>query len=179
MMTAPPVISIKNLRIALPEGAERPFAVDGISLDLKAGKIVCVVGESRNELLALITLKEAILMDCRFVPGAIEGLTVEDESLKKRVGDAIEALNAGSQSAGRDRVAQADDSHDLASLFALFQFDPYPRFCLWDLVVPTSTPSFATTHRLPRPRVERGHRAGCARSGRRGRRWLARPRRRR
>ena len=46
MMTAPPAVSIKNLRIALPSGAERPFAVDGVSLDLRPGKIVCVVGES-------------------------------------------------------------------------------------------------------------------------------------
>ncbi|TYL77744.1 ABC transporter ATP-binding protein [Bradyrhizobium cytisi] len=46
MMTAPPAVSIKNLRIALPKGAERPFAVDGVSLDLRPGKIVCVVGES-------------------------------------------------------------------------------------------------------------------------------------
>ncbi|MBC9880820.1 ABC transporter ATP-binding protein [Bradyrhizobium sp. INPA01-394B] len=45
-MTAPPAVSIKNLRIALPRGAERPFAVDGVSLDLRPGKIVCVVGES-------------------------------------------------------------------------------------------------------------------------------------
>jgi len=45
-MTASPVVSIKNLRIALPKGAERPFAVDGVSLDLNPGKIVCVVGES-------------------------------------------------------------------------------------------------------------------------------------
>jgi peptide/nickel transport system ATP-binding protein len=45
-MTSPPAVSIKNLRIALPKGAERPFAVDGVSLDLRPGKIVCVVGES-------------------------------------------------------------------------------------------------------------------------------------
>ncbi|SFN78053.1 peptide/nickel transport system ATP-binding protein [Bradyrhizobium sp. Ghvi] len=46
MTTAPPAVSIRNLRIALPKGAERPFAVDGVSLDLRPGKIVCVVGES-------------------------------------------------------------------------------------------------------------------------------------
>ncbi|MBR0837599.1 ABC transporter ATP-binding protein [Bradyrhizobium manausense] len=45
-MTAPPAVSIKNLRIALPKGAERSFAVDGVSLDLRPGRIVCVVGES-------------------------------------------------------------------------------------------------------------------------------------
>jgi len=44
-MTAP-AVSIKNLKIALPKGAERPYAVDGISLDLIPGEIVCVVGES-------------------------------------------------------------------------------------------------------------------------------------
>src|SRR6201989_1803624 len=45
-MVRPPVASIKNLKIALPKGAERAFAVDGVSLDLMPGKIVCVVGES-------------------------------------------------------------------------------------------------------------------------------------
>ncbi|MGA7807429.1 ATP-binding cassette domain-containing protein, partial [Bradyrhizobium sp.] len=45
-MSRPPVVSIRNLRIALPKGAERPFAVDGVSLDLEPGRIVCVVGES-------------------------------------------------------------------------------------------------------------------------------------
>ncbi len=39
-------ISIRNLKIALPPGSERPYAVDGVSLDLVAGEIVCVVGES-------------------------------------------------------------------------------------------------------------------------------------
>jgi peptide/nickel transport system ATP-binding protein len=39
-------ISIRDLKIALPPGSERPYAVDGISFDLAAGEIVCVVGES-------------------------------------------------------------------------------------------------------------------------------------
>jgi peptide/nickel transport system ATP-binding protein len=43
---ADPVVAIKNLRIALPKGAERGHAVDGVSFNLEAGKIVCVVGES-------------------------------------------------------------------------------------------------------------------------------------
>jgi peptide/nickel transport system ATP-binding protein len=45
-MTATPAVSIKDLKIALPEGAERPYAVNGISIDLIPGEIVCVVGES-------------------------------------------------------------------------------------------------------------------------------------
>ena len=45
-MSGGPSVSIKNLRIALPSGSERPYAVDGVSFDLVAGEIVCVVGES-------------------------------------------------------------------------------------------------------------------------------------
>jgi peptide/nickel transport system ATP-binding protein len=45
-MQGRPVASIRNLRIALPKGAERAYAVDGVSLDLHPGRIVCVVGES-------------------------------------------------------------------------------------------------------------------------------------
>jgi peptide/nickel transport system ATP-binding protein len=45
-MTATPAVAIRNLKIALPEGAERPYAVNGISIDLIPGEIVCVVGES-------------------------------------------------------------------------------------------------------------------------------------
>ncbi|AXS41647.1 ABC transporter ATP-binding protein [Breoghania sp. L-A4] len=41
-----PVLSIEGLRISLPEGADRPFAVDDVSFDLNAGEILCIVGES-------------------------------------------------------------------------------------------------------------------------------------
>ncbi|QIG91169.1 MULTISPECIES: ABC transporter ATP-binding protein [unclassified Bradyrhizobium] len=45
-MPAAPVVSIKNLKLALPPGSDRPYAVDGVSFELTPGKIVCVVGES-------------------------------------------------------------------------------------------------------------------------------------
>src|SRR3978361_85469 len=45
-MSSIPSVSIRNLKIALPQGSERPFAVAGVSCDLVAGEIVCVVGES-------------------------------------------------------------------------------------------------------------------------------------
>jgi len=45
-MPSDPAVSIKDLRIALPPGGERAYAVDGISFDLEPGEIVCVVGES-------------------------------------------------------------------------------------------------------------------------------------
>jgi peptide/nickel transport system ATP-binding protein len=39
-------VTIKDLKLALPPGGDRPYAVDGVSFDLTAGKILCVVGES-------------------------------------------------------------------------------------------------------------------------------------
>src|SRR3954469_15956149 len=45
-MSNVPSVSIKYLKIALPHGSERSYAVDGVSFDLVAGEIVCVVGES-------------------------------------------------------------------------------------------------------------------------------------
>jgi peptide/nickel transport system ATP-binding protein len=41
-----PVLSIENLQIALPAGADRALAVDNISLSIAPGKTLCVVGES-------------------------------------------------------------------------------------------------------------------------------------
>src|SRR4051794_7389608 len=45
-MSQAPVIAIKNLKIALPKGGDRPYAVDGVSIDLIPGEITCLVGES-------------------------------------------------------------------------------------------------------------------------------------
>ena len=41
-----PVVTIKDLKLALPPGSDRAYAVDSVSFDLTAGKILCVVGES-------------------------------------------------------------------------------------------------------------------------------------
>jgi peptide/nickel transport system ATP-binding protein len=45
-MSADAAVTIKDLKLALPAGGDRPYAVDGVSFDLTAGKILCVVGES-------------------------------------------------------------------------------------------------------------------------------------
>ncbi|UMY16766.1 ABC transporter ATP-binding protein [Methylobacterium organophilum] len=41
-----PVLSIQDLTVRLPRGADRPFAVEGASLTVNRGEIVCIVGES-------------------------------------------------------------------------------------------------------------------------------------
>lgn len=40
------VLSIRHLSVALPFGADRAHAVQGVSFDIHAGKTLCVVGES-------------------------------------------------------------------------------------------------------------------------------------
>ncbi|KAJ30977.1 ABC transporter ATP-binding protein [Sulfitobacter pontiacus] len=44
--TATPLLEVRDLTVALPEGADRINAVDGISYRLDPGKITCIVGES-------------------------------------------------------------------------------------------------------------------------------------
>lgn len=41
-----PVLDIRDLTIALPKGADRPYAVKNVSLSVNRGEILCVVGES-------------------------------------------------------------------------------------------------------------------------------------
>ncbi|RTL72873.1 MAG: ABC transporter ATP-binding protein [Hyphomicrobiales bacterium] len=41
-----PVLSVDHLTIKLPAGADRPYAVEDVSFDLKRGEILCIVGES-------------------------------------------------------------------------------------------------------------------------------------
>jgi peptide/nickel transport system ATP-binding protein len=44
--TKPLVLSVENLSIALPEGGDRPFAVENVSFEVKPNEVVCLVGES-------------------------------------------------------------------------------------------------------------------------------------
>jgi len=40
------ILKVENLTVALPKGADRPFAVKGVSFDLHPREILCIVGES-------------------------------------------------------------------------------------------------------------------------------------
>ncbi|SFO63033.1 peptide/nickel transport system ATP-binding protein [Cohaesibacter marisflavi] len=41
-----PILTIKNLTVDLPEGGDRPHAVEKLSVDIAPKEIVCIVGES-------------------------------------------------------------------------------------------------------------------------------------
>ena len=40
------ILSVRNLSIVLPAGADRPHAVEEIGFDVRAGETLCLVGES-------------------------------------------------------------------------------------------------------------------------------------
>ena len=40
------LLEIRNLHVCLPEGSERPYAVEAVDLDLSPNEILCIVGES-------------------------------------------------------------------------------------------------------------------------------------
>ncbi|MEE2860039.1 MAG: ABC transporter ATP-binding protein [Pseudomonadota bacterium] len=46
MHTRPAILEIRDLDIALPNGADRPLAVEKVAFDLSPGEILCIVGES-------------------------------------------------------------------------------------------------------------------------------------
>ncbi|NLS08095.1 ABC transporter ATP-binding protein [Rhizobium sp. P32RR-XVIII] len=45
-MTAPGIISVDDLTLALPVGADRKYALQGLSFELQPKEILCIVGES-------------------------------------------------------------------------------------------------------------------------------------
>jgi peptide/nickel transport system ATP-binding protein len=45
-MTATAILNIEDLRISLPQGSDRPYALQGFDLTVHEGEIVCLVGES-------------------------------------------------------------------------------------------------------------------------------------
>jgi long-chain acyl-CoA synthetase len=69
-----------------------PLPIENELKELPEVSNVCVLGEGKPSLIALLTLKEEVLMNYRFTPGAIEGLSVEDEGLKGRIADQIQGL---------------------------------------------------------------------------------------
>jgi long-chain acyl-CoA synthetase len=82
------IIKLSNGRMVAP------LPIENALKEIAEVSNVCVVGEGYSQVLALITLKDKVLMEYKFVPGSIEGLVVEDEALKKRIAESINALTS-------------------------------------------------------------------------------------
>jgi long-chain acyl-CoA synthetase len=80
------IIKLSNGRMIAPAPIENALK------EIPEISNVCLIGEGKHGLLALISLKESVLMEYRFVPGAIEGLSVEADELTLKLRNAIDQL---------------------------------------------------------------------------------------
>jgi peptide/nickel transport system ATP-binding protein len=80
-----PVLQVDHLSVALPKGADRPMALQNISLQLRAGETLCVVGESGSGKSVLATT----------VMGLLDGeLTVASGSVRLQGESLLDASQA-------------------------------------------------------------------------------------
>ncbi|MCK9814621.1 microcin ABC transporter ATP-binding protein [Pseudomonas chlororaphis] len=95
MHTSSQVLRVDNLSIELPAGADRSHAVQGISLEVRKGEILCVIGESGS---GKSVLSAAIMGDyakgLRHSAGHIDFLgqdicAMDDEALRQLRGNRI------------------------------------------------------------------------------------------
>jgi long-chain acyl-CoA synthetase len=78
------IIKLSNGRMVAP------LPIENVLKEIPEVSNACVVGEGKPSLLALLTLNEEVLMEVRFKPGAIEGLSVEEDTLKRKIEAQIE-----------------------------------------------------------------------------------------
>ncbi len=78
-----PVLEIKGLTVRLPEGADREFAIQDVSLTVGSGEIVCIVGESGSGKSVTAFTVMGLIPKKDLVPVAGEILLQGDDLLKK------------------------------------------------------------------------------------------------
>ncbi|MCE2658674.1 MAG: ABC transporter ATP-binding protein [Rubrivivax sp.] len=86
----PPVLRIDALSVALPAGADRAHAVEGISLAIHAGQTLCVVGESGSGKSVMATTVMGLLP--RELTVAAGGLWLKGEPLHEASPERLRAL---------------------------------------------------------------------------------------
>ena len=80
------IIKLSNGRMVAPSPLEN------VLKEIPEVSNVCIVGEGKPSLMALISMKDAVLMEYKFIPGAVEGLSIEDAELKKMMAEKIKLL---------------------------------------------------------------------------------------
>jgi len=121
------VLSIENLTLALPQGADRPYALKDISLELRAGEILCVVGESGSgKSMCASTLLGLLPNVVKPIAGRVlfEGrnlLALSNEDWRELRGRRIAMIFQEPMTALNpvipigDQIAEAFEAHDLLS----------------------------------------------------------------
>ena len=83
------LLSIRNLSVSLPDGADRPFALQDVSIDLAPSEIHCVVGESGSgKSMTASAILQLLPENVRVVAGRIllaerDLLALNEEDMRK------------------------------------------------------------------------------------------------
>ena len=112
----PPVLEIKGLTVRLPEGADREFAIEDVSLSVGSGEIVCVVGESGSgksvtafTVMGLNPRKEVRPVAGEILLHGLDILTQSERRLRRLRGDRLEEMRVLEGNADlRRRLASVD-----------------------------------------------------------------------
>ncbi|EON16629.1 ABC transporter ATPase [Cupriavidus sp. GA3-3] len=76
--SATPCLRVRDLRIDLPPGADRPHAVQGVSFDVMPGEVVCLLGESGSGKSVVARAVMGLLPEGLKVSGGSIALASED-----------------------------------------------------------------------------------------------------
>ncbi|WP_374300508.1 ABC transporter ATP-binding protein [Ferrovibrio sp.] len=91
---AAPVLSVKNLSVALPKGGDRKLAVQNVSFDVMPGEIVCLVGESGSGK----SVTASTVMGLGSLPIANGEIRLEGEDLRQASKARLRALRGSRMS---------------------------------------------------------------------------------
>jgi peptide/nickel transport system ATP-binding protein len=89
-----PVLSVKNLSVALPKGGDRSLAVQDISFEVMPGEIVCLVGESGSGK----SVTASTVMGLGSLPIVSGEIRLEGEDLRKASKARLRALRGSRMS---------------------------------------------------------------------------------
>jgi ABC-type glutathione transport system ATPase component len=87
-----PLLTVENLTVALPEGADRPHAIENISFTLAAGEILCIVGESGSG--KSISASAIMGLLPKRLPATGGSITFDGQDLLKLSKEEIRAIRA-------------------------------------------------------------------------------------
>ena len=93
------LLSIENLSVLLPEGSDRNYAIQNVSIDLHAGETVCIVGESGSgksltarAVMGLLPAPHVRVENGKIIFGSNDLVTIDYEKLRQIRGSEISMI---------------------------------------------------------------------------------------
>ncbi|MFC2252961.1 ABC transporter ATP-binding protein [Labrys portucalensis] len=121
------ILSVDKLTVSLPRNMERPYAVENISFELKAGEILCIIGESGSGKSVTANTIMGLLSSSLTVTGGrilfkdLDLLATREEQLRDLRGRAVSIIFQDPLSALNplmtigDQIAEAMEAHGVGT----------------------------------------------------------------